>query len=149
MIRCVCTIDDEYVRDRMRWVVTLSNGQIVYEDDNRPGLEESSAWKRLKTYCNSHNLYIVEMWLQFRSNRVLIEPKNAAGYYLIKAAIGIWGDTETHHVYVAGALVNGKIQTNRWKVPELVLLEKGMREPDYHSPSLIFRGDLTSSERDI
>lgn len=140
----VCKVDDDFVRDKMRWVVTLNNKEIIYEDDDRPGQIESSSWKRLKAYCENNQLYIIEMWLQFRSNRVLIEPKNADGYYLIKSAFGVWGDTDTFHAYIAGAIVDGQILTHHWKVPELVVLEKEIREVDKSSPSLIFRQKLTN-----
>lgn len=133
----VCTVDDAYVRDRMRWVVVLSNGETVYEDDGRPGLEEPSAWKRLKTYCCEKKIYIVEMWLQFRSNRVMVEPRNADGYFLTKSAFGVWGNKETFHAYVAGVLVDGFVKTVKWKIPELVALENQVREADPDSPMLI------------
>lgn len=139
----VCTVDDEFVRDSMRWVVVLSNGQTVYEDDDRPGLEEPSAWKRLKSYCQEEKVSIVEMWLQFRSNRVQVAPRGADGYFLVKSVFGVWGDRETFHAYMVGTLVDGKIQGSRWKVPELVSLESFERQPDYDSPSLICRQELT------
>jgi hypothetical protein len=135
----ICTIDDYYVRDRMRWVVVLSDGQTVYEDDDRPGIDEPSAWKRLKIYCSENSVNIVEMWLQFRSNRVMIEPRNANGYFLIKSAYGIWGDTETFHAYIVGILIDGVVQTVKWKVPELISMESETRYVDLASPSLILR----------
>lgn len=138
----VCTVDDEYVRDRVRWVAVLSNGETVYEDDDRPGLDEPSAWKRLKAYCQDQNVCIVQLWLQFRSNRVHVEPDNADGYFLVKSAFGVWGDAQTFHAYILGSLVDGKIETVKWKVPELVALEKQERVVDYNSPSLILSGQV-------
>lgn len=124
----ICKKEDDFVRDSPRWTAALSNGETVYMDDNRPGLEEPSAWLRLKKYCRDNNIYIVEFWLQFRSNRILVEPRNAEGYYFVKAAWGVWGDGITHHAFVAGAVVDGKIRGMKWKVPELEPLEYIERE---------------------
>lgn len=135
----ICTVDDEYVRDIIRWVVVLSDGRTVYQDDDRPGIEEPSAWRRLKAYCKDQDVYIVEMWLQFRSHRILVEPKNAQGYFFIKAAFGVWGSTNTYHAYIAGTMENGQINASKWTVPELVFLENQTRDVDLESPSLITR----------
>lgn len=133
----VCTIDDDYVRDRVRWVVELSNGQTVYEDDNRPGIAESSAWKRLKAYCKDQGVYIVHMWLQFRSNRISVEPSHAKGYFFVKSVFGVWGDVNTYHAYIAGTLVDGQIKATKWTVPELTFLENQTRDVDLESSMLI------------
>lgn len=139
----VCTEDDLYVRDRVRWVAVLSDGTNVYQDDERPGVEEPSAWKRMKAYCEENSLNIVELWLQFRSNRVLVEPKDADGYFFVKSAGAVWGNPETHHAYVVGPLVDGKIYTTTWKIPELVAITHDIRAPDFESPSLILKKKLT------
>ena len=43
------------------WMVTLSNGESVYQDDNRPNIYPESAWIRLKIYCEENDLYITDM----------------------------------------------------------------------------------------
>lgn len=135
----ICTVDDEFIRDNMRWVVVLSNGKTVYQDDNRPGLEEPSAWIRLRNYCKSKNVFITEMWLQFRSNRILIEPKNAAGYFFVKSAWGVWGDDVTYQAYVMGVVVGNEIRTTTWKIPELEPVQTDTRPLDSDSLCLILR----------
>jgi hypothetical protein len=135
----VCKVDDDFVRDKFRWVAVLANGETIYEDDGRPGLDEPSAWKRLKMYCKGHKTYIIELWLQFRSNRVQVQPTHADGYYLVKCVFGFWGEVSTHHAYIVGALVDGKIHASKWQSPDLTLLESSTRIPDYESPSLICR----------
>jgi hypothetical protein len=135
----VCKVDDDFVRDSMRWVVLLSNGETIFEDDNRQGMDPPSAWKRLKAYCGANGLHVVEMWLQFRSNRVMVEPRDADGYFLVKSVYGFWGDADTHHAYIAGALVDGIVHATKWKVPELTAIEDQVREVDADSDSLIAR----------
>lgn len=140
----VCKTDDDFVRFLPRWVAVLSNGETIYQDDDRPGVEEPSAWKRLKSYCSETGAHIRELWLQFRSNRVCIQPTDADGYYFVKCAYGFWGATETKHAYIAGALVDGSIHAIKWRVPELLSLEVQTREPDYLSPSLITKQSKSS-----
>ena len=50
------------------WIVELSNGETVYQDDDRPGIEPPSAWKRLKIYCDAHDLHVVKMNVKNRSH---------------------------------------------------------------------------------
>ncbi len=126
----VCKREDDFIRDSPRWTATLSNNEVIYMDDYRPGLEESSAWLRLQRYCRENKLHIVEFWLQFRSNRILVEPANADGYYFVKSAWAIWGTdpTSSHHAFVAGALVDGKVRGAKWRLPELEQLERIERD---------------------
>ena len=37
---------DDFIlgKDKTFWYVKLSNGEIVYQDDERPGLKEPKAW---------------------------------------------------------------------------------------------------------
>lgn len=144
----LCTTDDIYVRDRVRWVVLLSNGQMVYQDDDRPGIVEPSAWKRLRNYCiDNEDVYIVKMWVQFRSNRILVEPEGekAGGYFFCKSALGILGLGEsedyTYHAYTVGAIdaTSGILTTTTWKVPELIPLETQTRDIDEDSPMVILK----------
>lgn len=134
----VCTEDDQYVRERLRWVAELSNGQTVYEDDGREGVMPLSAWVRLKSHCEETNTNIVAMRLQFRSNIVEL-PRNKAGYFLVKQAFGVWGDSESFNAYVAGYLEGDKVYVSKWKVPELTLIHEEVRVADYDSPCLIAR----------
>ena len=43
------------------WIVKLSNGETVYQDDGRPDVEPESAWLRLKQYCEDNNLHKTNM----------------------------------------------------------------------------------------
>jgi hypothetical protein len=130
---------DDFVFHQPHWVAELSNGETIYQDDNRPGVAEPSAWIRLKTYCTANHLHIARFWLQFRSNRVTIEPDNADGFYFVKSAFAVWGDNETIHAYVVGVLIEGRIKGIRLTVPEFTLIEHIDREPDFDSPLLIAR----------
>jgi hypothetical protein len=138
MVTQVCKEDDPFVRDSMRWVVRLSNDEVVYEDDGRPGVEPASAWIRLGQYCREANLRVVQMWLQFRSSRIEVTPADAPGYYLAKSVFAVWGDGRSYESYVVGTLrEDGLVATTRWRTPELVPMEQGIREADPRGPFLI------------
>ncbi len=51
MMNFVCKEYDKYLTEFSEknaiWFVTLSNGETVYQDDDRPNIEPSSAWLRL------------------------------------------------------------------------------------------------------
>jgi hypothetical protein len=142
----ICTIEDDFVRDKPRWVAVLSDKTTVYQDDDRPGLAEPSAWIRLKNHCQENLLHIVQFWLQFRSNRVAVGPFDADGYYFVKSAFGIWGEGVTYHSFVAGTLIDGEVVGAKWKVPELMPIQMISRRVELDSPTIIAT-KLTNSLR--
>lgn len=136
----VCKVDDDYVYDRPRWVAELSNGDTIYADDDRPGVEPSSAWQRLRTYCTEGHHHIVRLWVQFRSNRILIEPENAPGYFCMRNSFGVWGEDESYQAYIIGPYDgDGKANLVRYKTPELAPLDGEVREVMPDDPALILR----------
>lgn len=72
----ICTEQDQYILDwlewKARWVVTLSNGLTVYQDDGRYSVDGSSdnAWLRLKNYCLLEKVYPLNVKFQFRQNEM-------------------------------------------------------------------------------
>ena len=50
------------------WMVTLSNGESVYQDDYRPNVYPESAWIRLKIYCEENDLHITDMKIRNKGN---------------------------------------------------------------------------------
>lgn len=132
----VCLKQDEYVTDLEQgcmtasWRARLSNGDVVIQDDDRPGMDPPQAWLRLQDYVRKNGLSITKIWLQFRSNiQADILPENADGYYFCKQALSFLHGSKTFHFYILGSLQNGKLVVQRWKVPELVLVEKEERDP--------------------
>lgn len=129
----VCKQPDDYTEEyhlrETYWTVKLSNGEYVMQDDNRPGVEPHSAWLRLAEYVRQNRLSIKEMWVQFRSHVESTLPADADGYFFRKCAMGFLFDNSTYGFYLIGYLHNGKVRVQKWKVPELLLVEEEERDP--------------------
>lgn len=136
----VCKAIDEFLRDKVIWVVHLNNGETIYQDDGREGEAEPSAWIRLRQYVTANNLRIERMELVFRvhsrGNVVEMAP-NADGYYFAYGALAQMGTPGTHSLYVTGHLWEGRLCIQKWSVPALEQIEEEVREPDLTSLSLI------------
>lgn len=126
----VCTELDKWMHDTWvsstRWIVELSNGETVWQDDGRPGLDEESAWIRLKNYCEYYGHKITSMRLQFRNHRPLPVYEGGDAYFfskLIRASFSNGkkpGAVNTHY-YLVGMLKDGKVHIDKWHVPALVI----------------------------
>lgn len=127
----LCIEECDYLEDKTIWVVNLSNGLTVFQDDERSG-KEPIAWKRLADYCNSEGVDIVAMYLQFRSNRkIMPEGENIEGYYFAYGAHKEFDERITRMHYVAGTVDQGRLNTEWYTTPELLSTKrKSSRKPD-------------------
>ncbi len=137
----ICTIEDEYIKNRLegaaRWVCTLSDGTVVYEDDNRPDVEPWNSWARLRAHCLANQLHITDMYLQFRSHTERL-PNNADGYYFVRSALGQFAsNAPTQHFMVVGTIKGNKIFVEKYKIPELIVVDSEFRELKDNDPCLI------------
>lgn len=126
---------DSFIQDKDEtiWICKLDNGLTVYQDDDREGLEPSS-WIRLGNYCRQNDVKIVEMKVKFRSHEEQVES-NADGYFFRKAILGGLGLNRkeipvSRHYFITGILKDGKVYTKKWQVPELILIEEDIRDPE-------------------
>jgi hypothetical protein len=110
--------EDEFTFEKCRWLAHLSNGEIIIQDDGRPGMEPPSAWLRLKEYCKQNNVNIINVSLQFRSNHVSPLPAYADGYFFANKYIAIQGGFQGGF-YLVGVLINDIIQVHNYSVPAL------------------------------
>ncbi len=116
----ICVKEDVWLREKFeqhtRWIVTLSNGLVVYDDSGRPGKSEN-AWFRLYDYCAANAAFVVSMRLQFRSH---IEGvgENSDGFYLGRGLYGGLGGFKC--TIIAGTLNDGSLKVSKWQIPELI-----------------------------
>lgn len=133
----VCKAVDDFIRDKDKayWIATLSNGEQIFEDDERPGLERVS-WFRLKEYCQANNLSIVKIEIRFRSSSYLkvFDCDNSDGVFFCRQVLGVSGLTNSDNVarsidYYLFGIVNGNsIEISKCIVPELLIEEHETRE---------------------
>jgi hypothetical protein len=119
----ICTQYDAFLEDRDKsvWVATLSNGQIVYQDDDRPYLFPTNSWLRLKQYILLNKLKIDYIQIKFRSHIELVTPKGADAYYFSNRVASFHGLNINY--YIVGWIENDKIKFGKWRVPEILLEE--------------------------
>lgn len=134
----VCKEEDDYVRDRFesntRWIAKLSNGERIFQDDYRPGVEPYSAWLRLKDYVEQNKLAIEDLIVQFRSNVIQINHEKVDGFFFRNAVLGGFGlrasdlSLKTIQYFIVGTIKNGILSTVKYQVPELQAVSREQRE---------------------
>lgn len=131
----LCFEEDEFLEGKTIWIAALSNGEDVYQDDDRPGLIPQ-AWLRLKKYVDDNQLSIERLLLKFRSHRVEVS-NNEEGNTFSKGVIARWGGSKTRHFYVTGILKGGMIRLKWWTTPELLLYQRDIQTPEKYLSNLI------------
>lgn len=133
----ICTKWDDWLREyyesKTMWTCELTDGTIVYQDDDRPGTQPESAWLRLKSYCENNGLGIEFMRIQFRSH-IKDVGRGADAFFFCKSVLGGMMMVNNVHFYIVGTIENGHLVTNKWQVPSLLLHETEERcIEDYHN----------------
>ena len=91
----------------------LTNGEEFNYD-------KFEGWRQIKDKCEKENLFLKELYLQYRSNKATIDIQNAEGVYLIRSMLGAIG-AQSKEYYTIG-LINGEtVSKKMWITPELVL----------------------------
>lgn len=126
---------DDYVeelqeRRQALWIAKLTDGTSVWMDDGRPGVNPASAWLRLGQYLKETGLQVVDLDLKFRSNRVSnIFRAASAAHFFCKQSVGLLHNPgQTECFYLLGLLIKDKVVVQRWKVPELILMDVAERD---------------------
>lgn len=135
----LCTQPDEFLEEKAIWIVTLSDGTKVYQDDDRPGVDEPSAWIRLGHYLREAGLGIVGMELRFRSHVVPL-PSDVPGYYFAR---GIKRDaiagSKNQHFLCAGIQIGDTVVYGWFRTPELLNERQVVKKVDEVEPPWLFQ----------
>ena len=115
---------NEFDYGRAVWVCTLSNGEVVYQDDNKYGYDDV-AWKRLQKYCLDKSVHPIHMGIRFRSHYEDCGTSSIGFFFRrgIKAGLDY-----TNHYYIVGRIEQDKVYTKKFRVPKLLLEEEDVRE---------------------
>lgn len=135
---------NQYGDSNPAWVVELSNGETIYQDDERPGLEPSSAWKRLGEYCKNNDLHIQNMKIKNRSNAHEIGAGHD-GYFFCKSAGAFMFGDETIHSFIVGTLNDGKLRVRKWAMPDMSPDRFEERDP-FANPECLIAKEGTLNE---
>lgn len=122
------TFDKEYFEEKTYWIVELSNGETVYQDDGKNENCEHSAWIRLKKYIEDNNLSINKFYVRFRSNIIYPLQENCDGYFFSIGIIGMMSSEENVNFYILGYVLNNKVMIKKIKIPELIVFDEEERE---------------------
>ena len=113
----ICTQEDSFLDEKTIWIATLSDGNTVFQDDDREGDFHPSAWIRLKDHCDSKGVYIDNLSIRFRDHKVDV-PK-AEAYHFIKS-VGCMVGYPEEHFFIVSLLKQGELVRTWYKVPEIV-----------------------------
>lgn len=130
-------LNDDKHEDDVRWIVTLSNNFVVFEDKQ----SKENSWLNLKKFCETNQIFIKDLRLEFRSHTEYIEP-NCAGYFFCYGIQARVGDTKSYHQYVIGTLKNINdeyLEITKWIVPELIISDIESRHINKCKNSLILK----------
>ena len=134
----VCFKIDDYIEDRDRaiWIAKLSNGETVYQDEDRYGPSDY-AWFRLRNYCKSKKIKIDSIVIKFRSHTEKIIDNDGEGVFFRNKALAGFSNP-THFYFLFGVIKDGIIKVDHWMVPELIFEETDERPVDGHEESIIW-----------
>lgn len=119
----ICIKLDEFLEHKTIWEVHLDNGLKIYDDSNRPGESEPSAWLRLKQYVKENKSRIVRFNLRFRDHIESIFEESR-GYYCSYGAGKDSADIDTKHFYICGQIGRSdNFKVCWWKIPELIIID--------------------------
>lgn len=91
----------------------LTNGEEHFYDHH-------FGWILIKERCDTQDVFVEELYLQFRSHEVKINVEDTEAVYLIRSVMGQMGNT-TRQYYTTGRLEGNKMQKQMWLVPELIV----------------------------
>lgn len=136
----LCTQRDDFIWDKPVWVAELLDGTEVWQDDDRPGVSEPSAWIRLGDYVKATDNHIKQLQVRFRTHQIFI-PKTPI-YYYTKGILGSTGMIRPIHFYCVGHLDKEDVfEINWFKIPELIATRRTTKPlSEVHGPEII-RGE--------
>ncbi len=102
--------------------VELSNGEVVFLDDGRPGCEPASAWLRLKSYCDEQKVRIKNVFAICSNGKIpLVE--NAESQRLFSINRVSWFNGVSLDMFNIGVIEGDKIRVASYSKTPFFLVE--------------------------
>lgn len=139
-------IDFKEIRKKARtdrdatWIVCLLT------DDNLKMIKSCKEWRDLKNHCEENNLFIQDLYLQFRSHPVKIDVSDCDGVYFINSVTAVMGGL-SKQTYTIGKLKDGKVFKTIWNVPELIIEREFEDDEDNCFQETIIRNEKKTKNR--
>lgn len=114
----------EFREGNARWVAVLSDGRTAY-DNNR---EDVSTWSELHDYCYAEGVWVTKLYAHFRSNYIHI-PEGKDGYFFSRSVMGSLVEGSNTYYFLLGWLENDLIHIQKYRIPEMTLVETETRNP--------------------
>ena len=132
----LCTKEtDKFLKEKTIWVAELSDGAIVYQDDGRPGLDQPSAWLRMKDYVDENNLYIENLSIKFRSH---VEKIRSGEFYHFSKAIACMVGESYEDYFIFSSLNSGKLTRVWYMIPHILVTNKTItKKLEQYKPNMI------------
>jgi hypothetical protein len=138
--KSIDTYVNVYGDNHPMWIAKLSNGETVYQDDDRPEVHPASAWLRLRDYCIQEKIHVKSLLLKNKSNQVVaIQDDENDGVFLTKAAGAFLFGDETLEFFNVGVIKNGKAHLTKWKMPDMTRDLREEREAEQYVDVSILR----------
>jgi hypothetical protein len=127
----LCLEPDSFLDEKTIWIAVLSNGLSVYQDDDRPGVTEPCAWKRLGKYVSEDGLDVIGVYIKFRSHtekaNISCENQDSKGVYFSYGIIKSVDDTVDRKYYTLGFYAGDELKYDWFLVPEIVKTDQTTR----------------------
>ena len=129
----LCRGKDDYTFDlwlaQPRWIAELTDGDVIHQDDDRPGVTPPSAWLRLRSYLQETGLGIRRLRLTFRDEINLSPlPDNAPGYFFRRSLLASLTEGYTLGFYLVGHLEGPVVHVQKVLLPSLQVVERSIRD---------------------
>jgi len=135
----------QHLHDSSIWVVKLSDGQTIYQDD----VTLNSSWKELKDYLKNRDVHIYDFYLKFRSHEfgwlegLKEEERNQISGFFFRIGMGglVMDKLSSQWTqYVVGHVINNKIYIQTLITPHLTVLHSDIYDIDKDTEEDIIYG---------
>ncbi len=153
-----CLVPDSFVAvysdSNPLWTAYLSNGEVCYQDDSRPGME-ANAWLRLKWYCYNNDLDVVKVKFRFAGyeyDAFHDEKSSSDGVYFSKGSSALLTETEnrTWDLYVIGSIEWPFMDVVKYEVPTLGVHSSHRRDiVESNENTIIYHGKCRNEREKV
>ena len=117
-------LTQEFYENYPRWEAKLSNGIIVYSDNEY--INNLSDWDRLQKYCKQESTTIIGFCFGFRDHIITL-PENKKYYYFRRMVLASFSGIEKYY-FVVGCGNEKSIEVSKYAMPEVIFYEKEERD---------------------